>query len=99
MFSTLNAFAEEVVYRGIFLEAALQARIIPIIAVLLQASAFAAIHFQAGFPNGFAGYFMTFVYGTALGILRYETKGILAPFITHIMADLVILYFLYFKFL
>ena len=96
-FSCLNAFAEEMVYRGIFQEAALQARITPILAVLLQASAFAAIHFQGGFPNGFAGYFMTFIYGTALGILRYKTKGILAPFLTHIMADLVIVYFMYLR--
>ena len=64
--------------------------------MILQASAFAILHFAAGFPNGIAGYLMTFVYGLILGYLRERTGGLLAPYVTHVVADLVIGYFLYF---
>ncbi len=76
-FALLNAFSEEVVYRGVFQEAAERARFPWPAVILLQASGFASAHFLAGFPNGFVGYGMTFVYAVALGILRMKTKGML----------------------
>jgi membrane protease YdiL (CAAX protease family) len=59
--------------------------------LLLQASAFAALHYQAGFPRGVAGVALTFVYGLVLGVLRCRTGGLLIPFLTHVLTDLVIL--------
>ena len=64
--------------------------------VTLQASAFAAAHVLLGFPNGRLGYLMVFVYGTMLGYLRVRSKGMLAPYLTHVLADLTIGYFLCF---
>jgi hypothetical protein len=94
LFAIVNAFAEEVIFRGI-LQGSLsrvfsQQRLV----LVLQAAAFAAFHFIGGFPNGYAGYLMTFVYGIALGYLRERSGGLLAPYLTHIIADLAIGYFL-----
>ena len=66
---------------------------------MLQAGAFAAVHFGVGFPNGLFGYAMVLVYGLALGLLRHRTKGMLAPYLAHVIADLTIGYFLVLKFL
>lgn len=96
LFGIINAFAEEAIYRGIIQEALIH--VFPkkiLLVILLQASAFAAAHVAFGFPNGKLGYIMTFLYGNILGYLRFRTKGMLSPYITHVAADLVIGYFLY----
>jgi membrane protease YdiL (CAAX protease family) len=99
VFALVNAFSEEVVYRGVIQEALAQTfeRHSQWWAIVLQASAFAAIHLAAGFPNGKLGYLMVLVYGIALGYLRKRGNGMLAPYITHVIADLTIGYFLYFE--
>lgn len=99
LFATLNAFSEEVIYRGFFQECFQKIYMNPLLAIIAQASVFASLHYAAGFPNGAIGYAMTFVYGSTLGFIRYRTKGILAPYLTHIAADLVIIYFLCYQFL
>ncbi len=93
-FALANAFTEEAVFRGVIQEALARTlnRAFPVL--ILQASAFAAFHFLAGFPNGYIGYLMALVYGIALGYLRVRTGGLLAPCVTHIFADLVIGYYL-----
>jgi hypothetical protein len=57
LFALVNAFGEEAVYRGVMQEAL--SRVFlgrePLV-LILQASAFAAIHFASGFPNGYIGY-------------------------------------------
>ena len=90
----MNAFAEEVVYRGVMQEALSRVFKQKSIVLVLQASTFAAIHFAVGFPNGFLGYLMVFVYGFVLGYLRVRTNGMLAPYLAHVIADLAIGYFL-----
>lgn len=95
-FALLNALSEELTFRGVFLEAALKTGFSQMSSVVLQAMAFAAFHFQAGFPNGRMGYAMTFIYAIALGALRLQVVGMLAPYLAHVAADLVIAYFLYF---
>jgi membrane protease YdiL (CAAX protease family) len=90
-FALMNAFAEEVVYRGMLLDALLKrfpGRVMLVIVV--QASAFAAAHYIAGFPNGKIGYLMTFTYASMLGYLRIRTEGMLAPYVAHVAADAVI---------
>ena len=90
-FALGNALAEELVFRGIIqdsLEKNFPHK--PHLSLMLQASAFAAAHFQAGFPNGKAGYTMTFIYAVVLGWLRRRSGGLLAPYIAHVVADLVI---------
>ncbi|HEY8280628.1 MAG TPA: CPBP family intramembrane glutamic endopeptidase [Bdellovibrionota bacterium] len=90
-FALVNAAAEEAVYRGVMqdaLEKRFKDRLWLVIGV--QASAFAAAHFHSGFPNGRMGYLMTFGYACMLGMLRRRTGGMLAPYLTHLTADLVI---------
>jgi membrane protease YdiL (CAAX protease family) len=91
LFACVNALAEEFVYRGFLLDAL--EKQFPgrtALPLALQATAFAAAHFVAGFPNGKLGYLMAFVYALMLGHLRQRTKGLLAPVLTHVTADLVI---------
>lgn len=94
LFALVNAFAEEVIFRGIMQGALSRAFRRQCLVVILQASAFAAFHFAGGFPNGYIGYLMTFIYGLMLGYLRERSQGLLAPFSAHVMADLAIGYFL-----
>ena len=97
IFALVNAFAEEVVYRGVAQEALCRTYQSGTIVIFLQAIAFAAAHVLYGFPNGLVGYAMVFVYGGMLGYLRFRTNGMLAPYITHVLADLTIGLYLYFR--
>jgi membrane protease YdiL (CAAX protease family) len=94
VFALVNAFSEEVVYRGIVQESLTRSMSNLWIVIVLQASAFAAVHAPVGFPNGLLGYLMTFSYAATLGYLRVRTAGLLAPYIAHVLADLCIGYFL-----
>ena len=90
VFSIVNAAGEEAAYRGVVLGALDKARITAPAALVLQAVAFAALHFRAGFPRGIVGVGLTFVYGLVLGELRRRAGGLMVPFITHVLTDLVI---------
>lgn len=96
IFAIVNAFSEEVIFRGV-----LQNSLDKIfgernwVTHVLQAAAFAIVHFAGGFPNGKIGYLMVFVYGLMLGYLRMRSKGMLAPYLAHVLADLTIGYFLF----
>jgi hypothetical protein len=86
----LNAAIEEAAYRGILLSA-LDATLGPgAVSVLLQAIAFGALHLYGGFPRGIVGVFLAFVYGLMLGALRRKAGGLLAPWIAHVLTDIVI---------
>jgi membrane protease YdiL (CAAX protease family) len=90
VFAVVNAAVEEAAYRGVVLGALETARLTAATALVLQAVAFAALHFRAGFPRGLVGVGLTFVYGLVLGELRRRAGGLIAPFITHVLTDLVI---------
>lgn len=90
VFSVVNAAVEEAAYRGVVLDALDSALGAGVAALVLHAIAFAALHFQAGFPRGVIGAGLTFVYGLVLGSLRRRAGGLMAPFITHVLTDLVI---------
>jgi uncharacterized protein len=90
VFSIVNAAGEEAAYRGVVLGALDEARITAPAALVLQAVAFGALHFRAGFPRGIAGVGLTFAYGLVLGELRRRAGGLVVPFITHVLTDLVI---------
>jgi membrane protease YdiL (CAAX protease family) len=88
-FALVNAAIEESVYRGILmqgLDAALGASNIP---VILQAISFGLVHLN-GVPGGWCGIVMATVYGLMLGLLRRRAQGMLAPFVAHVFADVVI---------
>lgn len=90
VFSIVNAALEEAAYRGVVLDALDRALGAGGAALVLQAIAFAALHFNAGFPRGLVGVGLTFIYGLVLGALRRRAGGLMAPFITHVLTDLVI---------
>jgi len=98
-FAVLNAAMEEAVFRGVVMEAVDSAIGPGSWSVVLHAAPFAAFHYQAGFPKGTSGFAMTFVYGIMLGALRRVSRGMLAPLLAHILADMtifLILIFFYF---
>ena len=51
---------------------------------------FCGVAFPGGFSARPAGVALTFVYGLVLGELRRRAGGLLVPFITHVLTDLVI---------
>lgn len=57
---------------------------------MLQATAFAALHYQTGFPRGLAGVGLTFIYGLVLGAIRRYAGGLVAVVVTHVLTDLAI---------
>ena len=88
-FATVNAAAEEGVYRGV-IQYALESSIgFGVTALLLQSLAFGVAHIN-GFPSGGAGVGLACVYGLMLGIVRRRADGMLAPWVAHVCADLVI---------
>ena len=89
-FAFFNAAMEEAVFRGIMMEALDSALGPGSWSVVIQASAFAAFHYVAGFPNGPLGFVMVLVYGILLGAIRRVSNGMLAPLLAHVAADLTI---------
>lgn len=90
LFAMLNAAIEEAAYRGVLLSALDATLGAGAVAVLLQAIAFGALHLYGGFPRGVAGVFLAFIYGLMLGALRRRAGGLLAPWIAHVLTDIVI---------
>lgn len=89
-FALGNAAMEEFVFRGVIMQATDSALGAGRSSILVQAWLFGAMHFLHGFPNGWWGLSMTFVYGVMLGAIRRQAQGMLAPWIAHACADLVI---------
>lgn len=98
-FALLNSVMEEAIFRGVFMEAIDSALGAGYWSVCIQAVPFAALHYIAGFPNGMFGFFMVLIYGVMLGAIRRISKGIFAPVITHLAADITIFSILAFIFL
>jgi hypothetical protein len=89
LFACANAAAEELFYRGIFMEALLgTVAVVP--ALVLQAASYGLQHAQ-GFPSGPLGVTLATAYGLALGVIRLKANGLLAPWLAHVVADLTII--------
>jgi uncharacterized protein len=91
-FALLNSIVEESIYRGILWYSFGKIFGSVVAVILLQAAIFGIAHIQ-GFPRGAIGVAMAFIYGIFLGVIRHRSKGLLAPIIIHIIADLT-LYFI-----
>ncbi len=89
-FAMGNAALEEAIFRGIVMDALDSALGPGRASVALQAAPFALLHFHGGFPSGWWGLCMTYIYGIMLGILRRRSQGMLAPWMAHVGADAVI---------
>lgn len=85
----MNGALEEVAYRGL-LEGALDAALgTGTASVVLQAIAFGALH-VAGFPQGAAGVLLATLFGVMMALVRRQSRGLLAPWLAHILVDTTI---------
>jgi membrane protease YdiL (CAAX protease family) len=89
-FSVFNAAMEEFVFRGIIMQSLDSAFGPGALSIIVQAWLFGALHYQQGLPNGLWGLGMVFIYGIMLGVIRRRSGGMLAPWVAHICADMVI---------
>ncbi|NSW87885.1 MAG: CPBP family intramembrane metalloprotease [Syntrophobacteraceae bacterium] len=89
-FALFNAAIEEAVFRGIFLQAMDSTPLQGRGALIVQGALFGLMHFAQGFPRGIEGAIMAGAYGMALGSLCRMSGGLLAPWIAHVFADIVI---------
>lgn len=87
-FSLLNAAVEEAIFRGV-LQGALHRVSGPVLAVVVQALAFGVLH-VVGIPTGVVGAVMAGAWGVLLGVMRWRTGGIVAPYVAHVAADATI---------
>lgn len=87
-FSVVNAAAEECAYNGVA-QRALGLDLRGAVAVVLAAAMFGASHWY-GFPNGWWGVFLAGAYGLMLSVLRQVSRGLLLPWVAHVLADLTI---------
>ncbi|MFL5245553.1 MAG: CPBP family intramembrane glutamic endopeptidase [Gemmataceae bacterium] len=87
-FALLNALLEEMIFRGILLDA-LESQVGIKAAVLVQALAFGLLH-KEGYPPGPVGMGLATLYGLMLGWLRARSGGLLLPWTAHIVADATI---------
>jgi hypothetical protein len=88
-FAILNSLAEEFIFRGVMWDGLLFTLSNIKIVILLQAFIFGLWHYH-GFPGGFLGSLMVFVWGIILGIIRYCSGGMAAPVFAHFFADITI---------
>lgn len=88
LFAVVNALLEEIVWRGIFMDA-LASQLGDGWAVVAQAALFGWAHAQ-GYPSGAIGVVLAGIYGLLLGWLRQRSQGLAASFLAHIGADATI---------
>jgi hypothetical protein len=88
-FALFNAAMEEMIWRGVIFDTLERATFPTTSVVLIQAVSFGVVHLH-GFPSGRVGILLASVYGTILGLLRAQTRGLLVPFVTHAVTDLSI---------
>jgi len=90
IFSMINAAVEEGAYRGVVLHA-LDTSLGPgLVALVLQAVAFGTLHIQGGFPRGWLGAGLACIFGIFMGVVRRRAGGMFAPWIAHVVTDVVI---------
>jgi membrane protease YdiL (CAAX protease family) len=88
-FALANATIEESIYRGVLMQGLDTVFGPGKLSVILQAVPFGLIHLN-GTPSGWLGVSMAGVYGLMLGSIRRRSQGMLAPFVAHVFADIVI---------
>lgn len=86
--AAMNAFAEEMLYRGV-LFAPLLRHITANQAILMTAVFFGIAHYH-GTPSGVPGMGLTFIAGWVFGFAMVQTRSILLPWFLHFIPDAVI---------
>lgn len=88
-YACLNALYEEVVWRGVVMQALESSTGSLTAALVLQSLAFGLWHF-VGFPSGWIGVGLATLFAFMMGLLRVRTRGLLIPFVAHVAADVTI---------
>lgn len=86
--SLVNAGAEELAFRGVFLDAAWSAVGLPA-ALALQAVVFGLVH-GGSVLGGVWGIVLSGAYGYLLGVLRVRAGGLAAPWAAHVLANVAL---------
>lgn len=89
VFAILNSLYEEFLFRGCIITALEKSGHIYAV-ILVQACAFAMMHFTKGIPNGIPGLILTFIYGIFMGHLFIKSRSILPCIASHILCDLTV---------
>ena len=84
----MNAFAEEVLYRGVLLAPLLRC-VGSNQAILITATLFGIAHYY-GTPSGVPGIALTFIAGWIFGQAMVSTRGLALPWVLHFIPDAVI---------
>lgn len=87
-FMILNGAIEDSIFFGVLLTPLLR-YFPPRLAVAMTAAAFGLAHF-AGVPSGAVGVVLAATWALMLGYLRMRTRGMLATYLAHIVADTTI---------
>ena len=93
-FALLNAVMEEFTFRGIFMHGLDCAFDNEALSIVLQGLSFGLFHYVGGFPNAGIGTLMAFIFGILLGWIRNRSNGLMAPVVTHVIADSAIFWIL-----
>jgi membrane protease YdiL (CAAX protease family) len=89
LFAMLNATFEEAIWRGAVFQS-LEATVgRGWWAWALQAIGFGVWHFR-GFPRGWVGVGLATIFALMMGMLRMRGRGMLAPWVAHVFADVTI---------
>jgi membrane protease YdiL (CAAX protease family) len=89
LYAALNAAVEEIIWRGVAMQALESAVGRGALACVLQAIGFGVWHYR-GFPSGVVGSALAGIFALMMGILRMRGRGMLAPWIAHVLADTTI---------
>jgi membrane protease YdiL (CAAX protease family) len=89
VFSMLNAAVEELAYRGVLMDALEKTIGAGTLSLVGQAAAFGILHIN-GFPRGWPGVALAFIFGVLMGVVRRRSGGLAAPWAAHVGTDIVI---------
>ena len=87
-YAMFNAAFEELVWRGVALQAC-TAEFGATFALLLSSLSFGLAHYR-GFPSGALGVLLATIYGLMMGIVRIRSNGLFGPWLAPQVAGLLI---------
>lgn len=90
-FSVVNVFVSETVFRGILWQGLEECLAATLPVVLIQGLLYGASHYWGAVPNGWEGAILSGVYGLILGFIRFSSRGIFLPMVSHLCVDLTLL--------
>ncbi|CAJ0783769.1 CPBP family intramembrane glutamic endopeptidase [Ralstonia chuxiongensis] len=91
-FYCLNAITEELAFRNIVYGQLTVAGLSIAYVIAAQALAFGFLHWH-GVPGGVPGIVLSATYGLVQGVIRHKSRGLLASWLSHVVADLIIFAF------